>query len=381
MLPRYPSFAWWGVRRDRSCLGKKAAEWVWGSPATGRRGSKGRDRGVKTTRGFGSEEAPSEVRAEERWAGERARFRFFGVEQPLGLFVSHLHESFVPATFVDRVAAYRVPELTAQLMFVVEEGRAFPFGTRLGGGRHASLFLQLPHLDMLSIPATLREAVGASLRPEGLRLVLPRGRHALGADGCTSLTRLWGAEGQELLEQLCDEPSSRRRVALLEATLTRRALRLGEPHPTICHARALVESARGDISVDDLASRCGVTTRTLHTLFSHELGLTPKQAARVVRVRRALELVQAAVAPLHRISAASAFADPAHLSREFRSLLGTTPRALSQRIRTRDATPLRYTTDRELLSTGLLLVPREEDTSPRNTHRDRGDCEAGPTPA
>jgi AraC-like DNA-binding protein len=144
-------------------------------------------------------------------------------------------------------------------------------------------------------------------------------------------------------------------------------------------ALGLVEAAHGDILVDDIAAGCGVTPRTLHAVFSRELGLAPKQVARVVRVRRALELIRAQGGPIMEISRASAYADPAHLCREFRNLLGMTPRVLSRRIWSGPARSVEYTTERDLLSTGLLLLPRDEGVSAPRRDARREDVEAGPT--
>jgi AraC-like DNA-binding protein len=121
--------------------------------------------------------------------------------------------------------------------------------------------------------------------------------------------------------------------------------------------------------LDEVAAVCGVTTRTLHTVLMREVGLPPKLVARIARVRRAIELVRARSGSLSAISLASAFADQAHLSREFRQLLGTTPRAISRRIRVMDVKRPMPVSERDLLSTGLLLLPRDEDASTEGYQR------------
>jgi AraC-like DNA-binding protein len=297
-------------------------------------------------------------RTAETAAETSAAFRFFSVDPQLGRFVSYLYASYVPRSFNVRFSGYRVPELAPQLVFVVEEGREFPGGLPLGDGRRASLFLQPAHLKTSKVPATLREAVGASLRPEGLRLLMPQGAGNLGSEPRIPLERLWGERGRELLERLAAQPSADRRVALLQAVLSERALAMGAPHATASHALRLIEGAHGDVLIEEVAETCGVSTRTLHTLLTNEVGLGPKQVARIARVRRALELIRAAAGSLCNISLLSAFSDQAHLSREFRRLVGVTPRALARQIRAHDETNPGYTTDSELLSTGLLVVPR-----------------------
>jgi AraC-like DNA-binding protein len=284
-------------------------------------------------------------------------FHFFNVDQQLGRFVSYLYSSSVPHSARTQWSGYRVPEVAPQVVFIIEDGRAFPSGLALGSGLSASLFVQPAHISMELIPDTLRVAVGASLRAEGLRLLVPGGACELGRDLRIPLEELWGRQGRELLERLAAESSSGR-LALLRAVLTERALASPPPNPTVSRAVRLIEGSHGDVSLDEVAAICGVTTRTLHTVITREVGLAPKLVARIARVRRAIELVQARTGSLSAISLASAFADQAHLSREFRQLLGTTPRAISRRIHAKRPMSV---SERDLLSTGLLLLPRDEE--------------------
>jgi AraC-like DNA-binding protein len=308
-----------------------------------------------------------------------ALFRFFPVSPPLGRFIAHLFASFLPEPARSRICTYRVPEIAAELVFAIGEADGFARGRPLADGRRASLFLQPAHLKMLRIPATFRETVGAALRPAGLRLLVPNGAQSLGPGSRIPLEEVWGPSARQLLDRLMIEASAERRVELLRLVLTERALEVEPPHATAARALRLIESAYGNVHVDEVAATCGVTTRTLHTLFTREVGLAPKQVARIVRVRRALELVQAARGPLSRISLASAFSDQAHLSREFRRLLGVTPRALHREISRRDAAPLGYASERELLSRGLLVLRRSEPAATRRSDPLAEELEADPT--
>lgn len=330
-------------------MGRTARMVELGLPA----GLKGPATGARSPRG---EDLPADAPAAP--ADTTATFRFTAVAPMLGRFVAYLYDCLVPSSFHERFSGSRVPELAPQLVFVIEEGHEFEGGLRLHDGRRASLFLQPAHLRTAEIPVTVREAVGASLRPEGLGLLMPHGAGELCSGTRIPLEQLWGAGGHELLERLAAEPNGEARVALLREVLTERALGVGAPHATASHALRLIEGAHGDVLIEDVAQTCGVSTRTLHTLLTTEVGLGPKQVARIARIRRAIELIRAGAGPLSSISLGSAFSDQAHLSREFRQLLGLTPRALARQLRDGSEDDLGYTTDSELLSTGLLVVPR-----------------------
>jgi AraC-like DNA-binding protein len=70
--------------------------------------------------------------------------------------------------------------------------------------------------------------------------------------------------------------------------------------------------------------------RRFGTRFRTEIGLAPKEAARVVRFDRARRLLQRRVAAagppeLAALAAACGYYDQAHLAREFRALAGCPP--------------------------------------------------------
>jgi len=283
-------------------------------------------------------------------------FRFFPTTEPLSHFVDYLYTSEVPGRFVAQVHATRLPEVEAQLVFAIEEGNIFPGGMWLGEGLRACLFLQPAHLQVIPIPGGIRQAVGASLRPAGLRLLLPRGADGLADAPLFGLDELWGVEGRTLRDRLVLAPTADLRLALLERFLRARALRLERPNRAVCHAFELMQAAHGEISTEQLARACGCTSRTLRSATIAEAGLSPKQLARIERIRYALELLTGAGVPLSAAAASSAFSDQAHMSREFRQLIGEAPSQLGQKIRSADIPSVN--TERNLISTGLLVTPK-----------------------
>ena len=95
--------------------------------------------------------AGSDARSEHA-AQAATQFRFFPATGSLAHFVEYFYTSEVPSHFAARVEGTRLPEVEAQLVFAIEEGEAFPGGTRLAGRLRASLFLQPAHLQMIPIP-------------------------------------------------------------------------------------------------------------------------------------------------------------------------------------------------------------------------------------
>lgn len=105
----------------------------------------------------------------------------------------------------------------------------------------------------------------------------------------------------------------------------------GDRRPNdIDHALALIDAAAGNITVDAVARRVGITRRHLERRFKDEVGLGLKQVARIRRVHAALRLMERS--PLMsgaEISAHCGYSDQAHLIRECKALTGRTPAALT----------------------------------------------------
>jgi AraC-like DNA-binding protein len=283
-------------------------------------------------------------------------FRFFPTTAPLSHFVDYLYCSRVPGQFLSQIDAMRLPEVEAQLVFAIEEGNEFPGGVRLSNGLSATLFLQPGHLEMIPIPGSIRAAVGAALGPIGLRLLLPSGTGMLLDAPLIALEDLWGAEARTLLERLVLEGTPSRRLALLERSLLERVRHADTRRSTVTRAFELIKIAHGEISTEQLAHACGCTSRTLRNMTVAEAGLAPKHVARIIRIRHALELLADAGVPLSTAAATSAFSDHAHMSREFRELIGAPPSQLGQRMRS-PSIPT-FSAERNLMSTGLLVIPR-----------------------
>jgi hypothetical protein len=184
-------------------------------------------------------------------------FRFFPTTAPLCHFVDYLFASHISPQFASQVEAMRLPEVEAQLVFGIEDGSALPGGVWLDDGQRACLFLQPAHLQMIPIPNGIRQAVGAALRPAGLRLLLPQGASMLLDAPLIALEDLWGAEARVLLERMVVAGTPDRRLALLESYLQARVRRVNAPSRAVTQVFQFIQAAHGEISTEQLARACG----------------------------------------------------------------------------------------------------------------------------
>lgn len=96
-------------------------------------------------------------------------------------------------------------------------------------------------------------------------------------------------------------------------------------------AQALIYRSEGAIPVSQLAHRCSVSTRHLNRLFLRHTGLGTKAFSRVIRIQAACRRLFASPQDSLAVSQELHYFDQAHLLRDYRQHLLTSPRALYNR--------------------------------------------------
>ena len=175
-------------------------------------------------------------------------------------------------------------------------------------------------------------------RQAGIQLLLtPSGARAL--LGCPAgtlapldapLEDCLGTDGRELVDRVRAADGWPERFHAAEHVLLRRLERDVAPPAGVTEAWRLTTAAGGRLPVGEVARRVGWSPRHLEQRFRAETGLSPKEAARVVRfdrARRALaDRVTAGGPPdLASLAVAAGYADQAHLTREWRAFSGLPP--------------------------------------------------------
>ncbi len=128
-----------------------------------------------------------------------------------------------------------------------------------------------------------------------------------------------------LPERLRELPTWDERFALLDDVLAARAVEPVPPPPELGEAWRRMRGADGRVRVTELAGEVGWSRRHLGERFRTELGLAPKQAARVLRFERAGRLLRQGRADLASLAVECGYYDQAHLTNEWRALAGCTP--------------------------------------------------------
>lgn len=141
-----------------------------------------------------------------------------------------------------------------------------------------------------------------------------------------ALDALLGAEAERLADALAGAQGSRARFAVLIGWCRDRLRGARRIPPAVVAAVELAERSAGRLRVDELASRTGFGRRRLERAFDAWVGIAPKVLLRVQRVQGVLAALGSRDAPpLASLALRAGFADQAHLTREFRTLVGSTP--------------------------------------------------------
>jgi AraC-like DNA-binding protein len=171
--------------------------------------------------------------------------------------------------------------------------------------------------------------VQLSLTPFGARALLAMPAAELAAvDG--QLAEVLGSPGSELVERFRAAPDWPGRFAVVDEVLLRL---LGDDDgapPEVREAWRLTTAAAGRLRVEEIARRVGWSDRHLLQRFRAEIGLAPKEAARVARFDRARRALAARAArggppDLAALAAAAGFYDQAHLTGDWQAFTGLSP--------------------------------------------------------
>ncbi|HEV7649825.1 MAG TPA: helix-turn-helix domain-containing protein [Actinophytocola sp.] len=91
--------------------------------------------------------------------------------------------------------------------------------------------------------------------------------------------------------------------------------------------RWMEDNTTRDLTLDDIAARAGMSTRTLNRRFREQTGTTPLQWLHRARIRQAQYLLEATTHSVERIAGQVGFGSPTAFRDRFRRVVGTSPNA------------------------------------------------------
>ena len=169
--------------------------------------------------------------------------------------------------------------------------------------------------------------VQVDLTPLAARMIFREPMHGL-ARGVVKLEDLLGPEAGRLEERLQAATSWNERFDLVEDVLARRLDEAAPPPADVERAWQRLNATHGQLTVTELAAELRCSRKHLASRFREHVGLPPKLVARMLRFRRAADLLlERPELTLADVAFGCGYYDQAHLDRDFREFAQTTPTA------------------------------------------------------
>jgi AraC-like DNA-binding protein len=174
--------------------------------------------------------------------------------------------------------------------------------------------------------------VEVDLTPLAARMIFREPMRVL-ARQTVPLEDLLGREAQWLEERLLEAGMWSERFELIETALAERLAAADPPPPDIDWAWRRLSNGRGRVRIADLAAEVGCSRKHLATRFREHVGMPPSLVARLLRFRRAVDMLTSPHTTIGEVAADCGYYDQAHLDRDFRDFAATTPTAYVAELR------------------------------------------------
>ncbi|MGB1242623.1 MAG: DUF6597 domain-containing transcriptional factor [Chitinophagales bacterium] len=142
-----------------------------------------------------------------------------------------------------------------------------------------------------------------------------------------SFEKLFGKEGEEIGLKILNASSTSERISLIEAFLFKRLTNTKTIDHIVKSTVETILTANGQFSVDLLSKQNKTSRRQLSRKFSSDIGLSPKQLSKTIRLQATLKmLLTKNITSLTNLAYENEYYDQAHFIKEFKTFTGLTPK-------------------------------------------------------
>lgn len=175
---------------------------------------------------------------------------------------------------------------------------------------------------------------GARLSPAACALLLGCDPASIEKHVCSPEDGEFGIFDDALFGQLQECTTLEEWIGPVSARLADHGTECGDVDQKMLEAVSIIEESCGEVRISELAARLALSVRQFERRFKRSAGLSPKQYARARRFRAAA----AALAAGKKVNwadraAEMGFADQAHLTHEFSSLSGRSPKSFAEKVK------------------------------------------------
>lgn len=140
------------------------------------------------------------------------------------------------------------------------------------------------------------------------------------------LADLYGQAGKELEERVNEAGQTESAIKIIEDFLIRQLALFKSPDPLVLHITGMIMQSQGLGEIQDFIRSHKISPRHFQRRFLEITGTKSKTLSRILRVQRALRLVQQhPTFNLREIGFAAGYFDQAHFVRDFKGIAGMSP--------------------------------------------------------
>jgi AraC-like DNA-binding protein len=141
------------------------------------------------------------------------------------------------------------------------------------------------------------------------------------------LKKLFGKEGEEIECNILNANTTLERIKLIENFLITRLADAETIERIVKSTVETILTASGQLSVDELSKLVNINRRQLERKFSSNIGLSPKQLSKTIRLQATLKmLLNKKFTSLTALAYEGAYYDQAHFIKDFKEFTGLTPK-------------------------------------------------------
>ncbi len=142
-----------------------------------------------------------------------------------------------------------------------------------------------------------------------------------------SLQELFGEDGKILAQEIINAQNTNQRIVIVETFLFK-LLKSKEVIDRIVNTTIdTISKHKGQLSVNELSKQVNLNRRVLTRKFSSNVGLSPKQLSKIIRLQTTLKsLLQNEEKSLTDVTYENEYFDQSHFIKEFKEFTGITPK-------------------------------------------------------
>jgi AraC-like DNA-binding protein len=177
---------------------------------------------------------------------------------------------------------------------------------------------------VVEAPAHRTKVLGIRLTPAGAYALFARPMHEV-TRLTVDLEDLAGVAASELVERCCGAATATQCFRSVVRWIDTRLAKACRLDPVVAWMIDQIRHRRGAVSIGALRDRTGFSKARLSTAFLAQVGVTPKQYARVVRFSHVLRRIHINETSLAAVAIDAGYYDQPHMNAEFKELSGFTP--------------------------------------------------------